>query len=51
MEIEKFKDKLTHLGAIIEEVEKIKIIQKLETENIEEIKKELKKLEIKKLMN
>ena len=34
MEIEKLKDNLTHLRAIIEELEEIIIIEKLEIENI-----------------
>ena len=50
MEIEKFKDSLMHLRVIIEEIEKINIIERLETEKIKETtKKELKKLEIKKM--
>ena len=32
MEIEKLKDSLIHLKAIIEEIEKINIIKRLETE-------------------
>ena len=39
MEIEDFKNKLIHLRVIIEEIEQRNIIERLETEKIEEINK------------
>ena len=39
LETEKFKDTLMHLRAIIEEIEKINIIERLETQKIKEIAK------------
>ena len=48
MEIEKFKDRLMHLRVIIEKIEKINIIERVETEKMKEVaKKELKEVEIK----
>ena len=49
MMIKKFKDSRTDLKAILNEIEKIKIIRELEIEEIKVItQKELKKLEIEK---
>ena len=48
MEIETLKDGLIDLRTILGEIEKIKIIERLETEKIKEVTGEgLKKLEIK----
>ena len=49
MMIKQFKDSLTDLKTILEEIEKIEIIRELETEQIKEILKiELKELYIEK---
>ena len=50
MVIKKFKDSLMHLKIILEEMEKMKIVERLEIEKIEQItKEELTELEIKKI--
>ena len=50
MMIKKFKDSLTDLKTILDKIDKIKIIKRLETNQIEETtNKELKELEIKKI--
>ena len=46
MEIKKFIDSLISLRIILEEIEKINVIEKLEIMKTEEITKELKELEI-----
>ena len=50
MMIKKFKDSLTDLKTILDKIDKIKIIKRLETNQIEETtNRELKELEIKKI--